>query len=142
MLFGSCTWRGLHHIHRINSQAFVEASIAGLAFCYLLNKNSSKNLSVVYVYKCHFCILLSVKSHCTTYFQHKEFEEIHARWRRREPLIVATTATQQLSRRLPVEVIRDPVIENEIDPFEEGNDRNHQVLFSVSYIITYRFLMC
>ncbi|KAL1192594.1 Serine/threonine-protein kinase TOR [Cardamine amara subsp. amara] len=59
--------------------------------------------------------------------RHKEFEEIHARWRRREPLIVATTATQQLSRRLPVEVIRDPVIENEIDPFEEGNDRNHQV---------------
>jgi FKBP12-rapamycin complex-associated protein len=42
-------------------------------------------------------------------------------------LIVATTATQQLSRRLPVEVIRDPVIENEIDPFEEGTDRNHQV---------------
>jgi FKBP12-rapamycin complex-associated protein len=59
--------------------------------------------------------------------RHKEFEEIHARWRRREPLIVATTATQQLSRRLPVEVIRDPVIENEIDPFEEGTDRNHQV---------------
>ena len=57
-------------------------------------------------------------------------------------MIVATTATQQLSRRLPVEVIRDPVIENEIDPFEEGTDRNHQVLFSVSYIITYRFLMC
>ncbi|KAG2328397.1 hypothetical protein Bca52824_011125 [Brassica carinata] len=59
--------------------------------------------------------------------RHKEFEEIHARSRRREPLIVATTATQQLSRRLPVEVIRDPVIENEIDPFEEGNDKNHQV---------------
>ncbi|CDY46271.1 BnaC05g50600D [Brassica napus] len=59
--------------------------------------------------------------------RHKEFEEIYARSRRREPLIVATTATQQLSRRLPVEVIRDPVIENEIDPFEEGNDKNHQV---------------
>ncbi|VVB07643.1 unnamed protein product [Arabis nemorensis] len=31
-----------------------------------------------------------------------------------------------LDGRLPVEVIRDPVIENEIDPFEDGNDRNHQ----------------
>lgn len=79
-------------------------------------------MSFLYIY-------LSVKSHCTIIFQHKEFEEIHARWRRREPLIVATTATQQLSRRLPVEVVRDPVIENEIDPFEDGNDRNHQVLF-------------
>lgn len=82
-------------------------------------------------------IYLSGKSQYTTPFQHKEFEEIHARWRRREPLIVATTATQQLSRRLPVEVIRDPVIENEIDPFEEGNDRNHQVLFVVSFTYTY-----
>lgn len=81
-------------------------------------------------------IFLSVKSHCTTLFQHKEFEEIHARWRRRDPLIVATTATQQLSRRLPVEVIRDPVIENEIDPFEDGNDRNHQVLFVVLFLYT------
>ena len=68
--------------------------------------------------------------------QHKEFEDIHARWRRREPLIVATTATQQLSRRLPVEVIGDPLIENEIDPFEEGNNKNHQVLFVVVVLYT------
>ncbi|XP_010557538.1 PREDICTED: serine/threonine-protein kinase TOR isoform X2 [Tarenaya hassleriana] len=61
------------------------------------------------------------------HLRHKEFEEIQARSRRREPLILASTATQRLSRRLPVEVISDPVIEMEIDPFEEGNDRGHQV---------------
>ncbi|CAN8288398.1 unnamed protein product [Cochlearia groenlandica] len=59
--------------------------------------------------------------------RHKEFEEIHARWLRRKPLVVATPTNHQLSKRLPVEVIRNPVIDDEIDLFEEVNNINRQV---------------
>lgn len=63
--------------------------------------------------------------------QHKEFEEIEGRLQRREPLILGTTASQRLNRRLPVEVISDPLDDVEIDPDEDGFDshklRGHQV---------------
>lgn len=65
--------------------------------------------------------------------QHKEFEEIEGRLQRREPLILGSMAvSQRLSRRLPVEVISDPLDNKEIDPYEDGSDvqkhlRGHQV---------------
>ncbi|KAL5787993.1 hypothetical protein ACOSP7_004942 [Xanthoceras sorbifolium] len=64
--------------------------------------------------------------------RHKEFEEIEGRLRRREPLILGSTAAQGLSRRLPVEVISDPLNDVESDPYEDGTDvqrqlRGHQV---------------
>ncbi|KAK8706592.1 hypothetical protein V6N13_050150 [Hibiscus sabdariffa] len=64
--------------------------------------------------------------------RHKEFEEIEGRLRRREPLIVGSTAAQRLSRRPPVEVVSDPLNDMENDPYEDGNDvqrhpRGHQV---------------
>lgn len=65
--------------------------------------------------------------------RHKDFEDIEGRLRRREPLIVASTAAaQRLSRRLPVEVISDPLTDMESDPYEDGTDlqrqgRGHQV---------------
>ncbi|KAK3212037.1 hypothetical protein Dsin_016743 [Dipteronia sinensis] len=64
--------------------------------------------------------------------RHKEFEEIEGRLRRREPLILGSTAAQRLSRRLPVEVVSDPLKDVEIDPYEDGTDvqrqlRGHQV---------------
>ncbi|KAK2968912.1 hypothetical protein RJ640_018604 [Escallonia rubra] len=64
--------------------------------------------------------------------RHKEFEEIEGRLQRREPLILGTTAAQRLSRRLPVEVISDPLSDVENDPYEDGIDahrqsRSHQV---------------
>ncbi|KAJ6983967.1 hypothetical protein NC653_022250 [Populus alba x Populus x berolinensis] len=54
--------------------------------------------------------------------QHKEFEEIEGRLRRREPLILGSTAAQRLSRRLPVEVISDPLNDMENDPYDDGVD--------------------
>ncbi|KAG4987303.1 hypothetical protein JHK84_029895 [Glycine max] len=63
--------------------------------------------------------------------RHKEFEEIEGRLQRREPLILGITASQRLNRRLPVEVISDPLDDVEIDPYEDGSDahklRDHQV---------------
>ncbi|KAE9596461.1 putative non-specific serine/threonine protein kinase [Lupinus albus] len=63
--------------------------------------------------------------------RHKEFEEIEGRLKRREPLILGTTASQRLNRRLPVEVISDPLKDSENDPYEDGSDarklRGHQV---------------
>ncbi|KAK0607667.1 hypothetical protein LWI29_018339 [Acer saccharum] len=64
--------------------------------------------------------------------RHKEFEEIEGRLRRREPLILGSTAAQRLSWRLPVEVISDPLKDVESDPYEDGTDvqrqlRGHQV---------------
>ena len=63
--------------------------------------------------------------------QHKEFEEIEGRLQKREPLILGATTSQRLSRRLPVEVISDPLDDVEIDPYEDGSDahklRGHQV---------------
>ncbi|XP_017970870.1 PREDICTED: serine/threonine-protein kinase TOR [Theobroma cacao] len=64
--------------------------------------------------------------------RHKEFEEIEGRLRRREPLIVGSTAAQRLSRRLPVEVVSDQLNDMENAPYEDGNDvqrhtRGHQV---------------
>lgn len=64
--------------------------------------------------------------------RHKEFEEIEGRLRRREPLILGSTAAQQLSRRVPVEVISDPLNDVDSDPYEDGTDaqkqlRGHQV---------------
>ncbi|PSS02733.1 Serine/threonine-protein kinase [Actinidia chinensis var. chinensis] len=51
--------------------------------------------------------------------RHKEFEEIEARVQRHEPLILGSSAAQRLSRRLPVEVISDPLNAVEKDPYEE-----------------------
>ncbi|XP_047147730.1 serine/threonine-protein kinase TOR isoform X1 [Vigna umbellata] len=63
--------------------------------------------------------------------RHKEFEEIEGRLLQREPLILGITASQRLNRRLPVEVISDPLDDVEIDPYEDGSDshklRGHQV---------------
>ncbi|XP_061978009.1 serine/threonine-protein kinase TOR isoform X1 [Populus nigra] len=64
--------------------------------------------------------------------RHKEFEEIEGRFRRREPIILGSTAAQRLSRRIPVEVISDPLNDMENDPYEDGIDmqrhlRGHQV---------------
>ncbi|KAJ4716092.1 Serine/threonine-protein kinase TOR [Melia azedarach] len=62
--------------------------------------------------------------------RHKEFEEIEGRLRRREPLILGSTAAQRLSRRVPVEVISDPLNDVESDPYEDGTDvqrKSHQV---------------
>ncbi|GMH23702.1 hypothetical protein Nepgr_025545 [Nepenthes gracilis] len=64
--------------------------------------------------------------------RHREFEEIEGRSRRREPLISGSTAAQKLSRRLPVEVISDPLNDVENDPYTDGADmhrdiRSHQV---------------
>ncbi|GAB2292090.1 hypothetical protein Dimus_026338 [Dionaea muscipula] len=64
--------------------------------------------------------------------QHKEFEEIEGRLRRREPLISGSTAAQKLSRRHPVEVISDPLNDVEYDSHTDGSDlhremRIHQV---------------
>lgn len=64
--------------------------------------------------------------------RHKEFEEIEGRFRRREPLISGSTAAQRLSRRLPVEVIIDPLNDAEYDPYSDGCDmlrdvKSHQV---------------
>ncbi|PPD85571.1 hypothetical protein GOBAR_DD17494 [Gossypium barbadense] len=64
--------------------------------------------------------------------RHKEFEEIEGRLRRREPLIVGSSAAQQLSRQLPVEVVSDPLDDVENDPYEDVSDvqrhsRGHQV---------------
>ncbi|XP_041013717.1 serine/threonine-protein kinase TOR-like isoform X1 [Juglans microcarpa x Juglans regia] len=65
-------------------------------------------------------------------FRHKEFEEIEGRLQRREPLILGSMTAQRLSRRLPTEVISDPLDDKEIDPYEDGSDvqknlRSHQV---------------
>lgn len=67
--------------------------------------------------------------------QHKEFEEIEDRLRKREPLIMGTTAAQRLSRRLPADVISDPLSDMEND-YDDGADahrqlRSHQVIFCV-----------
>lgn len=64
--------------------------------------------------------------------QHKEFEEIQGRVEKREPLIFGSTTAQRLNRRLPVEVISDPLSDGESDLYEVGTDmqkqlRNHQV---------------
>ncbi|KAF8410286.1 hypothetical protein HHK36_002811 [Tetracentron sinense] len=64
--------------------------------------------------------------------QHKEFEEIEGRLQRREPLILGSISAQKLSRRLPVEVVSDPLKDVDNDPYEEGSEmhrqlRSHQV---------------
>nr|XP_027112687.1 serine/threonine-protein kinase TOR [Coffea arabica] len=63
--------------------------------------------------------------------RHREFEEIKDRLQKREPLIMGSTATQRLSRRLPVDVVSDPLSEMEND-YDDGADmhrqlRSHQV---------------
>ncbi|KAL2349528.1 hypothetical protein Fmac_003528 [Flemingia macrophylla] len=63
--------------------------------------------------------------------RHKDFEDIEGRLQRREPLILGIPASQRLNRRLPVEVISDPLDDVETDPYEDGSDahklRGHQV---------------
>ncbi|KAJ7946192.1 Serine/threonine-protein kinase TOR, partial [Quillaja saponaria] len=64
--------------------------------------------------------------------RHKEFEEIEGRLRRREPLILGSTTNQRLNRRLPLEVVSDPLDDVDIDPYKDGPDfqrqlRDHQV---------------
>ncbi|KAL2490207.1 Serine/threonine-protein kinase TOR [Abeliophyllum distichum] len=45
--------------------------------------------------------------------RHKEFEEIQGRLQKQKPLILGSTAAQRLSRRLPMEVISDPLSDTE-----------------------------
>ncbi|KAI3889270.1 hypothetical protein MKX03_003947, partial [Papaver bracteatum] len=56
--------------------------------------------------------------------RHKEFEEIEGRLRRREPLILGSSAGR-LTRRHPVEVISDPL--NDVENFDEGPEMNKQL---------------
>lgn len=125
LLFGSCAWRGFHNFYSINSQTSTKISLAGLEFFYLY--------FLVDIPWCvcdikYFVLQLSKSS---IQLQHKEFEEIEGRLQRREPLILGITASQRLNRRLPVEVISDPLDDVEIDPYEDGSDahklRGHQV---------------
>ncbi|KAA8545737.1 hypothetical protein F0562_020812 [Nyssa sinensis] len=58
---------------------------------------------------------------------HKEFEEIEGRLQRREPLILGSAAAQRLSRRLPVEVISDPLNDTEKEDGIDMQLRSHQV---------------
>lgn len=81
-----------------------------------------------------------------TVYQHKEFEEIEGRLRRREPLILGSTTAQRLSRRVPVEVISDPLNDVDIDPYEDKSDvhkqfRGHQVFVTLLASIAL-FLYC
>lgn len=76
--------------------------------------------------------------------QHKDFEEIEGRLKRREPLILGSTAAQRLSRRLPVEVISDPLHDGENDPHDDVSDvqkqlRGHQVLLFSKYMLSKLF---
>lgn len=90
---------------------------------------------------CDWYMFVSSSSYLVTNiwrFQHKEFEEIEGRFRRREPLISGSTAAQRLSRRLPVEVISDPLNDVEYDPYSDGCDmlrdvKSHQVLSSLAF---------
>lgn len=71
-------------------------------------------------------------------FQHKEFEEIEGRLQRREPLILGSTAAQIYNRRLPIEVISDPLSDVENDSKEDKLDvhrqlKIHQVLLPSCY---------
>ncbi|KAK4378516.1 hypothetical protein RND71_000378 [Anisodus tanguticus] len=59
--------------------------------------------------------------------QHKEFEEIQGRLEKREPLIFGSTTAQRLNRRLPVEVISDPLSDGESDHYEVGTDMHKQL---------------
>ncbi|XP_038982974.1 serine/threonine-protein kinase TOR isoform X1 [Phoenix dactylifera] len=66
------------------------------------------------------------------HLQHREFDEIESRLRRREPLILESLSVQKFTRRLPVEVISDPVDDMDTDPYEEETEmhrqlRSHQV---------------
>lgn len=75
--------------------------------------------------------------------QHKDFEDIEGRLKRRESLIFGSTAAQRLSRKLPVEVVSDPLNDVENDPYDDGSDvqkqlRGHQVLLFDKYTL----MMC
>ncbi|KAG9440008.1 hypothetical protein H6P81_020173 [Aristolochia fimbriata] len=64
--------------------------------------------------------------------RHKDFDEIEDRLSKRQPLTVDSISVQKLSRRVPVEVISDPVNDVDNDPYEEGTElhrqlRSHQV---------------
>lgn len=66
--------------------------------------------------------------------QHKEFEEIERCLQRREALILGSTAAQRLNKRLPIEVISDPLsdVENVSEEDKLGMHRqlkSHEVLF-------------
>lgn len=75
------------------------------------------------------CCFFNFKS---VLFQHKDFEEIEGRLKRREPVLLGSTAAQRLSRRLPIEVVSDPLNDVDNDPYDNGSDvqkqlRGHQV---------------
>lgn len=76
-------------------------------------------------------------NHCLLFLQHRDFDEIKRRLKRREPPILDSLSVQKLSQNVPAEVISDPLNDIESDPYEEGNElhrqpRNHQVLFTFS----------
>lgn len=61
-------------------------------------------------------------------------------------MILGSTAAQRLSRRVPVEVISDPLNDVDSDPYEDGTDsqkqlRGHQVLM-INNCNNIYFLLC
>lgn len=75
------------------------------------------------------------------WFQHRDFEEIQRRLQGREPLILESLSVQKFTRRLPTEIVSDPINDVDSDPYEEGNEmhrqlRGHQVIcFLVEHIL-------
>lgn len=66
------------------------------------------------------------------HLRHRDFDEIESRLQRREPLILESISAQKFSRRVPVEIVSDPVNDIDYYPYEEGSEihmqpRNHQV---------------
>ncbi|KAI3445863.1 hypothetical protein Pfo_002528 [Paulownia fortunei] len=59
--------------------------------------------------------------------RHKDFEEIEGRLQRREPLILGNTASQKQNRRLPGEVISDPLSDTEDQEGRIDPHKPHQV---------------
>lgn len=55
-----------------------------------------------------------------------EFEEIELRLHRHEPIILGTTSARRLSRRIPIEVISDPLNEVDNDPKDDVSDSQKQ----------------
>ena len=126
MLSSSSAWGRLYYFHTINSQTSFETSPAGSFF-----------FPIIYIFLIPFfgeqLVQLNILSLKVTSFQHKEFEEIEARVQRHEPLILGSSAAQRLSRRLPVEVISDPLNAVEKDPYEEELHKQlkgHQIFLS------------
>jgi len=58
--------------------------------------------------------------------QHKDFDEIEVRLRRRDPLILETSSAYKVIRPLPGDVISDPLNDMENDHYDEGAEIQRQ----------------